>query len=173
MMKFYYSKLAKVIYKYSYFVIAPILLLYALVSLGGIFKDSRYIIPFLINLLLLIGLIRLFFKVYKYFPFVIFADNEKIECSQFLKPEKKIIIYMNDITNVNGGIFSGNPAKPIVIEGKSPEEKFYFNVHLKGHTKLLTLILSNVKKELYEDLMIKIKTKNKLMRIGKKEKARK
>ncbi len=173
MMKFYYSKIAKLIYRYSYFVIVPILLLYAMISLGGIFKDSKFIVPFIINLLLLIGVIKIFIKVYKYFPFEILANNEKIECLNFMKPSKSVTIRMDEITSIQGGIFSGNAAKPIIIEGKTPEEKIYFNVHLKGYSKLLTLVLSNVNKELYESLLTNLKNNNKLSRIINKRKARK
>ncbi len=173
MMKFYYSNIAKLIYKYSYFLLTPLLLLYALISFGGIFKDSKFIIPFVINLLLLIGVIRIFIRVYRYFPFFILADNERIKCSQFMKPNKTVEIKMSEITSIKGGIFSGNPAKPIIIVGKNPEDKIYFNVHLKGYTKLLTLLLSNVNKDLYEDLMRKIREKNKLSVFLNKRKARK
>jgi len=93
---------------------------------------------------------------YKYFPFNIKADNEKIICSEFLDKSKTVTIYHKDISEIKGGIFSGNLSRPIYIIDEKNNKKIGFHAHLKDSNKLLTIILSNVDKSLYDSLLQKM-----------------
>jgi hypothetical protein len=60
-----------------------------------------------------------------------------------------------DIDKIEGGIFSGRNYAPLYIEWNG--NRIGISPHMKDFNKLLTIILSNIKKELYEELLESIK----------------
>lgn len=167
MKEFYYSWFARVVYRYANVLLTGLLLISALVSLGEITKGWINVIPFLIHVILIYVLNRFYFNIYKHFPFKIFADNEKMICEDFMNQRKRLEIYHADITSLEGGMFSGNPLKPIYITTKDGN-KIGINQHLKDFNGLLTIILSNIPQELYSGLLNKIKDMEPSKRENKK-----
>ncbi len=155
MKTFKYSFIAKIIYRYGNFIISIILLLYLILSAFGMFKDWRFVFPLLINFILLYIVNKYYLKIYKLFPFKIEADNKELHCSDFMIKDRIEKIKIIDIDKIEGGIFSGRNYAPLYIEWDG--KKIGLSPHMKDFNKLLTIILTNIKKELYEELLESIK----------------
>lgn len=172
MMIFKYSFIPRIIYRWMNIPVSFLLIIHVIISFMYITQNVYLLIPLIINLLVIYYLNKFYFFSYKHFPFEIKADNEKIICQDFLDSSKEITIFLKDITEIRGGLFSGNLARPIYIsDGKN---LIGFHSHLKNSNKLLTIILSNISKELYDSLLEKLKLKNEnfQLKLKKKNKSR-
>ncbi|MCB9247108.1 MAG: hypothetical protein H6613_00440 [Ignavibacteriales bacterium] len=89
--------------------------------------------------------------MYRSFPFRIDINNEEMLCSDFVFNNREIKIKHSEIENISGGIFSGRAYMPLYI--KTKDTVIGISPHIKDYNKLLTLILTNVPKELYESLL--------------------
>lgn len=157
MIKFKYSLISQIIYRWMNIPISLLLILQIYVSVFNITHNLYLIIPLLINITILYYLNKFYMFTYSHFPFEIIASNEKLICRNFFDKSKELIIYNKDIIEIKGGLFSGNLARPIYIsDGKNI---IGFHSHLKDSNKLLTIILSNISKELYDSLLDKMKIK--------------
>ncbi len=94
--------------------------------------------------------------MYKNFPFKIEIDNEKMLCSDFMINDRIVKINLNDIEEIKGGIFSGRAYMPLYIIWE--ENKIGISPHMKYYNKFLTIVLTNIKKELYDELLDEVKT---------------
>ncbi len=157
MTKFEYPLLAKIIYRHLNLVLSPLLLAYVIISFGGIFQNSKYLIPFVVNLLLLIVFNRFYFRMYKYFPFEILTDGKKMICKNFMNKRKEIVINIADIKKIEGGVFAGSAIKPVYFYDSKSGAVIGVNPHLKDFSKFLTIVLTNIDKELYNSLVKRIK----------------
>ncbi len=157
MRTFTYSLFAKLFYRYANIPITLLLLLSLLTALGGMYSSWFYIIPVVVDIIIVYAINRYYIKSYSRFPYRIEADNEKIVCSDFFFSSKIIELDHSSITRITGGIFSGNIARPIYLYNDDNDIIIGFNNHLKDYDKLLTIILSNIKQELYNDLLDKAK----------------
>ena len=156
MKEFKYSFFSRFVYRYANLFITAMLLVTALIALGGMFKDWKYIFSLLVHALLIYIINRFYFNIYRYFPFVIKADNEKLICTDFMNRRKKVEILHSDIVKIEGGVFSGNAMKPVYITARDGS-KIGLNPHLKEYNKLITIILSNVPQEIYSGLLQRMK----------------
>lgn len=166
MKTFTYSAFAKLFYRYANIPITLLLLLSLLTALGGLYTSWIYIFPTVIDLIIIYVINRYYIKSYKRFPYKIEADNEKIICTDYFFSREQIELDHSSITKITGGIFSGNIARPVYLHDENNNIVIGFNNHLKNYDKLLTIILSNIKQELYDDLL----TKTKETRISKRKK---
>ena len=89
--------------------------------------------------------------MYRTFPFEISADNEKMICTNFVFNNRVIEIKHSDINEIKGGIFSGRAYMPLYVT--TSEGKLGISPHITDYNKLLTIILTNIPKELYESLL--------------------
>jgi hypothetical protein len=133
-------------------------------AVGGIYTSWLYIIPAVVDVIIIYVINRYYIKSYKRFPYRIEADNQKIICTDYFFSNKKIELDHNSITKITGGIFSGNIARPIYLHDENNNITIGFNSHLKDYDKLLTIILSNIKKELYDDLLTRARDSQVLKR---------
>jgi hypothetical protein len=173
MQKFQYPSFAKFIYRYANIPASLLMGLHLVSSFIGLFSDWIIIFPFLINVIVLYLLNRFFFKSYKTFPFLIFADNEKMICTDYFFSKKKIEIKYFDISEIRGGMFSGNTSRPLYIKDGITNETIGLHTHVKDYNKLVTIILSNIKQELYNELLEKAKDQRLDKRISKNKKGKK
>lgn len=157
MKTFTYSIFARLFYRYANIPITLLLLLSLLSAMGGVYTSWFYIFPLLIDIIIIYAINRYYIKSYIFFPYKIEADNERLVCSDFFFSRKIIELDHDSITRITGGIFSGNIARPIYLHDDDNEITIGFNNHLKNYDKLLTIILSNIKQDLYDDLLEKIK----------------
>lgn len=166
MTTFKYSFVARVVYRYANFPITLLLLIQLGIAVLGTFHDIKFLLPLLINALLIYLINRFYLRMYKYFPFQIQADNEKMVCADFFMSNKQIEIKHSEIADIKGGIFSGSQIKPLYILDKNGGIIIGINPHLKGYNKLVTIILSNVSQKLYHDLL----DRSKKLNVAKQEK---
>lgn len=159
MTTFKYSFMSRFIYRYSNFVANILLGFHALVSFSALWIDWVNVFPLALNLLIIFLLNRFFIKVYRHFPFQIEIDNEKMICSDFFFKKEKIEIKLIDITRVEGGIFSNRPTQPIYVYDDKLNVKIGMFQHISDFNKIITIILGNIKSELYNSLMEGIKNK--------------
>lgn len=117
------------------------------------FQKWYFVFPFLLNLIIIITMNRFYFRSYKLFPYKIDINNEKMICSDYFNKSKVHEILLSDIDLVEGGSISGTPAKPIYIHDSNNNIIVGISPHMKNHNKLVTIILSNVKKEVYDDVL--------------------
>jgi hypothetical protein len=158
---FTYPFLFRIIFRYGNIIITPLLLLYTIPLVT--FLDEKIILafPLLVNLFLIYFLNRHYFNLYKILPYLIEADDEKITCSEFFLSKKEIVIYYNDITSISGGIFDNKISGVMkVCDGKN-NLCIGFYQRLNNSGKLATIILSKVRRELYDIVLEKIKSGNK------------
>ncbi|MBU2492327.1 MAG: hypothetical protein KJ571_06840 [Bacteroidetes bacterium] len=169
MKEYGYPFLARLIYRYANIPVSFLLIIYVFISIVGIREDWLYVISLIINLVLLYVLNRYYFKMYKMFPYKIQIDNEKIICSDFMNKSKRVEVKLIDISRITGGIFSGSPIRPIYISDEKNNITIGFNQHLKDYNKFLTIVLSNIPQELYNDLLEKIKENSIVNKYQKKK----
>lgn len=155
MQEFKYSFLAKIIYKYSIVPINIILIFYLLISTIGAFTNWKFVFPLIINIILLYVINRFYFKIYKYFPFHIKADNEKLVLNNFILSKREIEIKHQDVVEIKGAIFSGRSYSPLFL--KTNKELIGISPHIKNFNKLLTTILANIPADLYKSLLEDVK----------------
>jgi hypothetical protein len=153
MVTFKYSFLSKLIYRYANIPATIFLSLYLISSLLYIAKEWYYVFPFLLNLTIIIVMNRYYFRSYKLFPYKIEINTEKMICSDFFNRKRIVEIKLKDIDFIEGGSLSGTPAKPIIIHDGAKDVVIGISTHMKNHNKLITIILSNVKQEVYNDVL--------------------
>lgn len=156
MKTFKYPFLAKLIYRYANFPVTIVMLFFAITSLAAIGQSWLFGVSFFVHLLIISVMNRYYFRAYKTFPYKIEADNEKMKCSNFIFNERTIEFRLDEIEEITGSIFSGTPARPLYIKIPKREITIGINQHLTNYNKLLTIILSNVKHELYNSLLEKM-----------------
>jgi len=99
--------------------------------------------------------------LYKIIPYKIKADNEKIICTGFLLQRKEVIIYYKDVESFTGGLLSGKLSGVMKLcDGKSKICIGFYD-KLRNVNKLQTMILSKVRKGVYDDVIEKIGLKKK------------
>lgn len=168
-----YSFLARFIYRWANIPLSILLGFYFVVYLLASFYQWYYIFAILFEGGILFFLNRFYIRGYKLFPYKISVDNEKMICEDFLFSQKKITIYHKDITKIEGSIFSGNKARPLYVFDEPNNQRIGIRIHLKGYNQVITKILSNINKELYDSLIERMKEFNEdiaLMRAKRKKK---
>lgn len=168
MQVFTYSAFWKFVYRYLNLVLTPVMLLYILPIALNLDNKLILLIPFFISVYLLYYINKSYFIFYKLVPYKIEADDEKIICSQFIFRQKKITILMKNIESLSGGIFDGRYRGLMkVSDGKNKISIGFFD-RMTNSQKLVTLLLSKVDINIYndvlpkiEELKIKPETKNK------------
>ena len=156
MKTFKYGIIMEFFYKFGNIPVSLLLIIHFFYILLGFTQNTYMIFPIIIYLIILYLINRQYFKVYKVFPFRIEINNEKMICKDFLIGKDKEIV-LGKISKIEGSIFGGNAVKPLYIFDESGENKIGIYLSMKEFDKLLTIILSNVKKDLYEDLVQKVK----------------
>lgn len=95
-------------------------------------------------------------------PYKIEADDEKMVCTDFIFSDKEVVIYYNDIESLSGGIFDGKLRGIMkVCDGKN-QICIGFSDKMKDSKKLITIILSKVRKEIYDDVIGKLQALKKI-----------
>jgi len=139
-------------------------------SISGLYYDMSFLLPISIDAILIYIMNRYYFRIYKEFPFEISIDNEKMICTDYFLSNKKIELKLSDIDNMTGGMFGKNPTKPIYVYSSAQNIKLGIYHHAKDFNKLVTVILSNVNKELYDRLIDGVKELKDLRQLERKTK---
>jgi hypothetical protein len=158
---FTYSLLFRIIFRFGNIIITPLLILYTIPLVA--FMDENIILafPLLVNLLIIYFLNRHYINLYKILPYKIEVDDEKIFCSEFFLSKKEFIVKYEDIESLSGGIFENKISGVMkVYDGKNAISFGFYN-RMTNSGKLATIILSKVKRELYDEVLEKLTTKEK------------
>ena len=156
MQTFTYPLYAVIIYRYGNVFATFLLLMYLIPVIVGVDENKYLIIPLVLSLFLLYYVNKKYLTLYKVMPFKIEADEEKIVCTNFIYSNKKVIIYYKDIDALSGGIFEGRLRGIMkVCDGKN-QICIGFSERMKDSKKLMTLILSKVRKEIYDEVIEKL-----------------
>ena len=134
-------------------------------------QNKILLIPLIISLVIIYIVNKSYLVYYKILPYKIEADEDKIICSDFLFSNKSITIYYNDIEKLEGGIFTGRSSGIMKIQDAKGKIQIGFSQKLNNSEKLISLILSKVPTELYNEVIKKITEKRKHPKSGKKRDA--
>jgi hypothetical protein len=154
---FTYSLFTKFIYRYANIPVTLILGFYFVVSVLTITESWFSVASALIHAVIIIIINRYYFKSYKVFPYKIEINNDRMICSDYTFTNKIVELELNKIDKISGGIFGRASTRPLYIYNNEHNIKIGIHQHLKKFNELLTIILSNVRQELYNDLLEKIK----------------
>ena len=157
MKNYKYTFIAKLIYKYANIPATLLLSIHLISSIILIGQEWYHILPAIINAAVIYIINRFYLKIYRQFPFLISIDNEKMICSGFVIGNRKVEVKLSDIDSIKGGIFSGQMTRPVYIhDGKNDVTLGFYN-HIKEYNKFITTVLSNIKKDLYDSLLVNMK----------------
>ncbi|HSL90511.1 MAG TPA: hypothetical protein VK870_14500 [Ignavibacteriaceae bacterium] len=156
MQTFIYPFYVRIIYRYGNIAATILLLLYLIPIVIGIGENRYLLIPLAASLFLIYFINKKYLTLYKVMPYRIEVDEEKMVCTDFIFSDKEIVIYFKDIESLSGGIFDGRLRGVMKLcEGKN-QICIGFSDKIKDSKKLMTLILSKVKKEVYNEVIEKL-----------------
>jgi hypothetical protein len=153
---FTYPLFFGLLYRYGNIVVTFLLVVYSLPLIVTLDKNELYIIPLLISLLIIYYLNKHYLNLYKILPYKIEADDEKIICEKFFLSKKSFTIYYKDIESLKGGIFENKLSGVMKVYDGKNSIAFGFYTNLQNSNKLVTIILSKVKRSLYDEVLGKI-----------------
>ena len=158
---FTYPLLFGLLYKYGNIVVTFLLVFYTAPIL--LYVDQNYIllIPLIISLLLIYFVNRQYFTLYKIIPYKIEADDEKLLCSDFIYSNKVVTIYYEDIVKLKGGMFENKMSGVMKVYDEKKSVTLGFYTKLNNSSRLVTIILSKVKRELYDEVLDRLTEKKK------------
>lgn len=157
MTTFTYKSFYRLVYRFGNLLITPILLIYMFPAILT-FSYKPWQILYLASLTIIIVYVnKLYFRLYEILPFNIDVDNEKITCTQFLRKDRKVILYFSEIRKLSGGVFYGKSKGLMLIEGENGTVGFFH--HLTNANILITKLLQNVPAEVYKQIEMKIKSR--------------
>ncbi len=113
-------------------------------------SNTILIIPIIITLFVIYFTNKFYFMLYKSFPFMIKADDEKLICTDFMFRKKTIMIYYKNIKSIEGGIFEGRLSGIMKLCDTETGICIAFSHRIRNSTKLIAMILSKLDKELYD-----------------------
>jgi hypothetical protein len=158
---FLYPLLFRIIFRYGNVVITFLLIVYSLPLAANLDKDKILMIPLIITVLVIYFLNRHYLNLYKILPYKIVADDEMLICSGFFLSKKEIIIRYENIESLSGGIFENKISGVMkVCDGKNGMCIGFYQ-RMTNSSMLSTIILSKVKRELYDEVLEKLIAKGK------------
>lgn len=162
MQTFIYPFYVKFIYRFGNILATILLIIYLIPVVFGLDQNKYLIIPLVVSLFFLYYINKKYLTLYKVMPYKIETDDEKMVCTDFIFSDKKIIIYYDDIDSLSGGIFDGRLRGIMKVCDGNNQTCIGFSDKMKDSKKLMTLILSKVRKEIYDDVIEKLQALKKL-----------
>jgi hypothetical protein len=158
---FTYPFLFRLLYKYGNIVVTFLLVFYTAPIV--LYVDQNYIllIPLVISLLLIYFVNRQYFTLYKIIAYKIEADDEKLVCSNYFFSKEADTIYFEDIESLKGGMFENKMSGVMKVYDGKNSVTLGFYTKLNNSSRLVTIILSKVKKELYDEMLDMLTEKKK------------
>jgi hypothetical protein len=159
---FNYPFLFRIIFRYGNIIVTFLLVVYSIPLAFYVDERKILLIPLIVTIFIIYFLNKHYLNLYKILPYKIIADEEKLVCTDFFLSKKKFIIYYEDIASLTGGIFENKISGVMkVCDGKNGIcIGFYHRLNNAG--KLTTIILSKVKRELYDEVLEKLTREKKI-----------
>ena len=167
MQTFTYSLLFRMIFRYGNIVVTIFLILYGVPLMMNIDSNKILILPLALSLLLIYIINRTYLTYYIILAYRIEADDEKIICSDFLLSNKEITINYADIETLKGGVFERKSSGIMKVYDGKNHVTIGFSQKMKNSQKLITLILSKVKREIYDEVIDQLTDKRNLKNSAK------
>ncbi len=159
MHKYEYSFIYKLFYRFGNIPVTLLLAVYLIFAAVNLNNSLINLFPFAVSAFLIFFLNRQYLKMYKIMPYKIEADNDKIVCREFLFSQKEIVIFHKDISTLSGGIFDGKLSGIMkIIDGKNNVSIGFYN-SIKNVRDLQTIILSKVPRNVYDEVVERLKKK--------------
>lgn len=155
-MKVYtYSLFYRLLYKFGNIPLSFFLILFLAPIIVELNKKPILLLPVIITLLMIYLLNKNYLEFYKILSYKIEVDGDRIICSDFLLSKKRIEFRFLEITALEGGIFNGRLYGVMKIKTENNFTVGFFN-SIKGAKELETIILSKVKRPIYDDIVSKL-----------------
>lgn len=151
MEKFDYPVLIRILYRYGNIFITLLMIMNLIPLVISVDSNAILIVPIIITLFVIYFTNKFYFMLYKSFPFLIEADDEKIICTDFMFRKKEVVIYFKNIKSIEGGIFDGRLSGIMKICDAETGICIAFSNRISNSTKLIALILSKIDKKLYDE----------------------
>ena len=155
---FTYSFLFRIIFRFGNFFITVILILYSVSLITSFNGNLIFILPLFVNLLIVYFLNIHYFTLYKIMPYKIEADHEKLVCSDFFFSKKEMVIHYSTISSLSGGAFDNKFSGIMKVCDEKNDLYVGFYRKLNNSSKLVTIILSKVNIDIYNEVIGKIKS---------------
>jgi hypothetical protein len=150
---FTYPLLFRLIFKFGNLFVTLFLIVYSLPLVVYLDQNNLLIIPIVVSLFIIYFINRYYFNLYKILPYKIVADDDKMTCLNFLFSKKEAIVHYDDIESLSGGIFENRISGIMkVCDGKNAICIGFYH-KLTDSNKLATIILSKVKRPLYDEVL--------------------
>jgi len=157
---FTYPLLFRLIFKFGNLLVTLFLIVYSLPLVVYLDQNNLLIIPIVVSLFIIYFINRYYFNLYKILPYKIVADDDKMTCLNFFLSKKEVIVYYEDIESLSGGIFENRISGIMkVCDGKIAICIGFYH-KLTDSNKLATIILSKVKRPLYDEVLERLISKN-------------
>lgn len=153
---FTYPWVFRLIFRYGNIIVTSVLLLYSVPLFTFLNEKMIFIFPLIINLVIIYFLNKHYINLYKILPFKIEVDDDKVICSEFFLSRKNIVINYEDIISLSGGIFENKLSGIMKVCDKQKDLCFGFYQRLNNASKLATILLSKVNRELYDKVLPRI-----------------
>ncbi|MFO7445334.1 MAG: hypothetical protein R6W90_03165 [Ignavibacteriaceae bacterium] len=158
---FTYSLFFKLLYRFGNIPVTLVLLFYLFPAVLNVDRNNWYLIPVVLLLFLIYYTNKRYLYLYKVIPYKITADSEKLYCTDFLFSKKEVVIFYPDIESLKGGIFDGKLNGLMQVYDGRNKISIGFYPKIRGAKELQTIILSRVKKPVYDEVIERITSKNK------------
>lgn len=169
---FTYSKAYRFIYRYGNIVMTFLSLLYISPFLLKPDKTTQDIIFLLFIFFIIILLDWYFISLIKVLPYKIETTPTGLKCSDYFYGINKVTeIKFSDITKLKGGIFDGKPTGVMRIFTDGEKEAAAFFQKLEKSETLVAIILSNVRKELYDEVIKNLGETGQILKSKRKSKS--
>lgn len=153
MQTFTYSFLFKLVFRFANIFVTVLLMIYIIPLLVLVDQQLLLLIPLIVSLIIIYIINKTYLNYYKILPYKIEADDEKMICSDFLFSKKVFTIRYNEIDELTGGIFDGKTTGIMKLRDRQNKVQIGFSNKMIDSEKLISLILSKVKKELYDEVI--------------------
>ena len=157
---FTYPLIFRMIFKFGNLFVTLFLIAYSLPLVVYLDQNNLLIIPIIVSLFIIYFINRYYFNLYKILPYKIVADDDKMTCLNFILSKKEVIVHYEDIESLSGGIFENKISGIMkVCDGKNAICIGFYH-KLTNSNKLATIILSKVKRPLYDEVLERLISKN-------------
>jgi hypothetical protein len=153
---FNYPFLFRIIFRYGNIIVTFLLVVYSIPLAFYVDERKILLIPLIVTIFIIYFLNKHYLNLYKILPYIIVADDEKLVCTDFFLSKKRFTIYYEDIASLSGGIFENKISGVMKVCDIKNGICIGFYNRMNNSGKLATIILSKVKRELYDEVLEKL-----------------
>ncbi len=153
---FTYPWYFKIFYRFGNVPLTILLTFYLIIFLNRLDEHLVFFLPSIVTLGLIYLLNRHFLMLYKVLPMKIELYEDKLVAAGFLFSSRKMEVRFDEISELSGGLFDGKMRGVMKIYDISNKNYFGFYNTIRNYKELGTIILSKVRKDIYESVLNRI-----------------